>query len=187
MMTFKGEIIVKKILTYFALILILLTIVACGGGGNSDNGSVGQNPLTSAKTTAILKISLTGSLPANTTIAGADLTLTLPDNVTPANINGTVASGVVTLSGTFSGGTQTPPLYTVATTSTPGTLKVTLINSIPAGVTQVGEVATITLQLSNNVVPTVDRFAISSVNVIDAAIYGTISSMGANVAIVTIQ
>lgn len=174
----------KNILNYLALTLTLLTLAACGGGGGGGGGDTQQPP---AKTTAILTINLTGTLPATTAIAGADFTLTLPANVTAKTTNGAVDSGVVTLSGTFAGGTQTPAIYTAATASAPATLKVTLANPTPAGVTQVGEVAKITLQLANGVTPTANSFVVSSFSVIDAGVYGTISGMGANVASVTLQ
>ena len=142
---------------------------------------------TTIKTTAILTISLTGTLPANTGIAGSTFTITLPTNVTPV-LNGTaVASGVVTPSGTFIGGTQTPPVYTPATGSAPATLNVTLANSVSSGVTQVGEVTTISLQLANGVTPTANSFLLSGVSVIDATLYNPISGMGASVSNVILQ
>lgn len=140
-----------------------------------------------AKTTATLKMNLTGTLPASTGISGAGFTLTLPTDVTPALTSGVVSNGVATPSGTFAGGTQTPPIYTAATASTPGTLKVTLANSIPAGVTQVGEVATITLQLANGAAPTTGSFGVSAVSVVDAVLYNSISGMGAEVAGLSLQ
>lgn len=139
------------------------------------------------KTIATLTINLTGTLPTNTGIAGASFIVTLPANVTPAMTNSAVANGVVTPSGTFAGGTQTPPIYTAATASTPGTLNVTLVNAVTAGVSQVGEVATITLQLTNGATPTASSFVLSAVSVIDATFYNRINGMGANVANVTLQ
>ena len=85
----KGKSNMKNILLYLALTLTLLTLTACGGGGGSD--TAGQNPPV-AKTIATLKISQTGSLPSSTTISGADFTITLPANVTPAMTNGAVAT-----------------------------------------------------------------------------------------------
>jgi hypothetical protein len=183
----KGKSNMKNILIYLAMTLALLTLAACGGGGGGDNGTAGQNPQPTAKTTAALKINLTGTLPDSAAIAGTDFTLTLPANVTPAMTNGAVSTGVVSLSGTFAGGTQTPPVYTAATESAPGTLKVILVNPINSGVTQVGEVATITLQLANSAAPTTGSFGVSAVSVIDAALYNTISGMGASVADVSLQ
>lgn len=180
--TSRGKSNMKKLLNQLAVTLTLLTLAACGGGGGD-----GQNSPPAAKTTASITVNLTGTLPASTAIAGADFILTLPANVTPATSNGAVASGVVSLSGTFAGGTQTPAQYTAATASVPGTLKVTLANPIPTGVTQVGEVAKITLQLANGAAPTAASFGVDSVSVIDATLYGTISGMNANVASVMLQ
>lgn len=141
-----------------------------------------------ARTTATLKIDLTGTLPASTTIAGADFLVILPADITPAMTNGDVATSVVSLSGTFAGSTLSPQtIYTAATANAPGTLKVTLATSVVAGVTQVGEVATITLQLANNAEPSAGSFRLSGASVIDAALYGTISGMGAIIVNVTLQ
>lgn len=82
---------------------------------------------------------------------------------------------------------MTPPVYTPATASALGTINVILASSATTGVTQVGEVATITLQLSNGATPTASSFSISSVSVIDADFYNTISGMGANVASVILK
>jgi hypothetical protein len=140
------------------------------------------------KTKATIKINLTGTLPASIAISGVGFTLTLPADVTPATTNGVVATGVVSNSGIFTGSTLSPQtVYTVAAASSPGTLKVTLASSVTAGITQTGEVATITLQLVNGAAPTAASFGISGVSVIDAALYGTISGMGASVAGVTLQ
>ena len=169
----------KNILLHLALTLALLTISACGGGDGGGGGVI--TPV--AKTTAYLTVSLNGTLPASTSIAGAAFTLTLPAGVTPATTNGEVSSGVVKPSGTFAGGTQTPPVYTAAS----GTLQVALANSIPAGVTQVGEVATITLQLANGATPTAGSFGVSGVNVIDATLYAPIAGMNVIVSNITLQ
>jgi predicted small lipoprotein YifL len=178
---FRGKLHMKNILLSISMILILMTLNACGGGGEEN---LNQPP---AKTTVALTINLTGTLPANTAIAGTDFTLTLPANVTPANTNGVVATGVVTLSGTFTGGIQTPPVFTAATANTPGTLEVILANPAYSGVTRVGEVATISLQLANGATPTAGSFGFNAVRVIDATLYNTISGMGATITNVTLQ
>lgn len=185
MTTYKGKCHVRNILNYVTILLILSIVTACGGGGGGGGVDSTQQP--PAKTTATLKINLTGTLPVSAAVAGTDFTLTLPTNVTPAITDGGVATEVVSLSGTFAGGTQTPPVYTAATAGAPGTIKVTLASSIPAGVTQTGEVATIILQLANGAAPTVTSFGVNSVSVIDAVLYNTISGMGASVANVTLQ
>lgn len=53
--------------------------------------------------------------------------------------------------------------------------------------TQVGEVATIILQLANGATPSAGDFVVSAASVIDAALYDTIGGMGAIVANVTLQ
>ncbi len=68
-----------------------------------------------------------------------------------------------------------------------GTLRVILSSSAVDGVTQVGNVATITLQLANSAVPTTSNFSVSAVSVTDAVLYNQISGMGAVVADVTLQ
>jgi molybdopterin-binding protein len=136
--------------------------------GKTINQNIQLSPSGSAgKTTATVTISLTGTLPDASAIVGTDFTLTLPANVTPLLNNGVIASGVVTMSGTFAGGAMTPPVYTSVTATSAGTLKITLVNAVPSGVTQTGEVATITLQLANGTVPTSGSFTVTGVSVID--------------------
>lgn len=169
----------KNKLIYLALTLTLLTLAACGGGGSSN----GSNPAN-----AVLKISLTGSLPQYSAISGATFTITLPENVTPALTNGIVASDVASNSVTFAGSSISPQVvYTAATVNAHGTLKVILTSSISTGLTQVGEAATITLQLANGAVPSAGSFILSDVSVYDAAVYGAINGMGVTVSGVTLQ
>ena len=183
--TSKGKSNVKNILLNITVILTLLVFVGCGGGGGGT--TTPSTTDTAAKTTTTLKINLTGALPASTAISGAAFTLTLPANVTPALTGGAVATGVVTNSGTFAGSTLSQAVYTAATASVPGTLKVTLASSTTEGVNQVGEVASILLQLANGATPTAASFGVGAVSVIDAAVYGTISGMGVSVASVTLE
>ena len=162
--------------------VVTLLLAGCGGGGGGNTGGGGATA-----TTATLKIVLTGNLPASTAISGASFTLTLPANVTPATVNGTVVTGVVSNSGTFSNSTIAPlVIYTPATT-VPGALNVTLTHSAPAGITQVGEVATIILQLANNATPTSASFGLSAENVIEAVSFNIVPGMGAGIASVTLQ
>ena len=185
MTIFKGKSNMKNILLYLAVTLSLLILAGCGGGGG---GTTVQNNTPPAKTTASLTISQTGSLPASKTISGADFTITLPANVTPALTNGLVANGVVTLTGTFAGGTLAPQVvYTPATANALGTLKVILASSVSAGLTQTGDVATITLQLASGAVPTASSFVVSSDSVIDATLYAPITGMNIVVANVVLQ
>lgn len=143
--------------------------------------------LTPIPTTAILKLALSGILPSNTAIAGAGLTMTLPANTTPTLANGSIASGVVVNSGIFvSSSIQPQIIYTPATVSTLGTIHITLASSNLFGLSQVGEAATITLQLSNGASPSVSSFAINGDNIYDATLTA-ISGMSVKIVNVTLQ
>lgn len=152
---------IKHILTYLALVLTMMTLAACGGGGGGEGATV--------YTTATFKIVLDGALPTDTAIVGAFFTLILPADVTPDTTSGAVANSVVIPSGTFAGGTLTPPIYSPATATTAGALQIALVNPAPSGVTLLGEVATVTLQLSSGAMPTATSFSTLGVNVIDTS------------------
>ena len=185
MTTFKGRSSVKRIMLYLTTMLALPALVSCGGSAGGSNAN--QNQQTTGKKTASVTISLTGTLPAASAISGAAVTLTLPANVTPELTNGSVTAGVVSNTGTFAGSTLPPQVvYTAATSSSPGTLGVILTASAPGGVTQLGEVAKITLQLANGAAPTAASFGLTGVSVVDAALYGPISGVAANVSNVTL-
>jgi len=172
---------IKDIQRGIILSLTLMVLSACGGGGTGTTV-----PPATVYTTATLKINLSGDL-AGKAISGAEFTLTLPANVTPAMVSGVVATSVVTPSGTFVGSTIVPIVtYIPAVGATPGTVHVIVSNSLSAGVTTVGEVATITLQLANGAAPLVTDFALNSVIVIDT-LYNPITGMTASVAGVTLQ
>lgn len=138
---------------------LLISFAGCGGGGNSSDGS-------SAKSVT-LKIGLDGTLPANTAIAGTSFTLFLPTGVTPALTNGEVATGVVTTSGTFAGGTQIPPIYTPPAVNSAVKMQISLASMSLGGVIQVGEVATVILLSSNSQPLTTQNFLISTDGVVD--------------------
>ncbi|ABQ24972.1 hypothetical protein [Geotalea uraniireducens] len=138
---------------YLLLTLTLLTLAACGGGG-------GGGTTDTTKTTATVKIALSGTLPAGTAIAGAALTLTLPDNVIPELVNGAVAGSVVTPSGVFAGGALVPVVYKEATASSPGMVVIALASAATTGVAETGEVATVTLRLTNSAAPTAGSFTL---------------------------
>ena len=170
----------KRIILSIILSFSLLTLAACGGGGSDI-----VLPLP-AKTTATVKVSLSGTLGVDA-IAGASFILTLPANVTPAITGGAVATSVVTPSGTFAGGTSVTPVpYIPAVGATPGKLEITVANSVPAGVSTVGEIVTITLQLANGATPAAADFPVSNVSVINPS-GAIITGMSATVTGVTLQ
>jgi hypothetical protein len=170
-MTTRNHIQTSLFLIMPMILLILLT--ACGGG--SDNS-------TTTTTKATLKINLNGD-PGGKAIIGAGFTLTLPTNVTPEMVNGVVAASVVTPSGAFAGSTIAPIVtYIPATGTTPGAVQIVLSSSAPAGVTTVGEVATVTLHLSGGVAPVAANFSLNSVPVTVIDTFGnTVAGMTASV------
>lgn len=171
----------KQILLGIILSFSLLTLAACGGGGGSD-----VVLLPTVKTSATVKVSLSGTLGADA-IAGAAFTLTLPANVTPAMTGGIVAISVVTPSGTFAGSTIAPIVtYTPTVGVTPGTLQIVAANSFPAGVTTVGEIVTIVLQLANGATPAATDFPVSNVSVTNT-LGDPIAGMSASVTGVILQ
>lgn len=111
-----------------------------------------------------LKFNLAGILPTSTRISGLQLTLTLPVNVIPATLVGANnANGSVIQSGLFTPDIKGVGANYIATTNT---MKLSILNDSWANVTQVGEVATITLKFVNGVVPTIADFIISGEQVV---------------------
>jgi hypothetical protein len=158
----------KHILLRVSLLLALFSLASCGGGGGSGGSGNSTLPLPGNYTTAIVKIGLSGTLPANTAISGVMFTLFFPSTLSPALTNGTVAANAVTLSGAYAGGMLTAPVYTPPTTAAMlGKLEVTLADTSQSGVSQLGEVARITLLIANGTVPTVGNFIVSTNGVID--------------------
>jgi hypothetical protein len=82
-------------------------------------------PLPSQPTTAILTLSTAGSIPAGTTINSYVITITLPAGVTVKSTANQPETddGVVTAAGTATGA-STLGVYTPATDTSPGTVKV---------------------------------------------------------------
>jgi hypothetical protein len=134
--------------------------------------------------TATLKISITGTLPASTTFTGTQFTLTLPANVAPAIITGTeTASDSVGISGLFTPNIgESPGVATARYIAATGKLLVAAIKSV--GVAQTGEILTIHLKCTNGAAPTVSDFAISGSLVVDSNA-NTLTGLSATVSSVT--
>jgi hypothetical protein len=156
--------------------IVFLSLTGCGGGGSDSIPAT-----TYTKATA--KVKLSGDL-AGKAIAGAEFTMTLPANVTPASVN-----GYVTPSGTFAGSTIAPLVtYVPVAGATPGTVHIIVSSSVESGVTTAGEVATIVLNLANGATPTAPNFVLDSVSVKVIDTFGnSIPGMTASVAGVTLQ
>jgi hypothetical protein len=176
--TSRRFIMMKHSILGIILSFSLLLLAACGGGDSTA---------TPAKTSSTVKIGLSGTLGVDT-IGGAEFTLALPANVTPAMTGTTVATSVVTPSGTFAGTTFAPNVtYTPAIGATPGRIKILVTSSTPTGVTTVGEIVTITLQLANGAAPAAADFPVSSVSVISHPAGIPIAGISASVTSVTLQ
>lgn len=134
------------------VLFVLLLIFSCGHSGSSS----------SQYRTVILKLAISGDPSVN--LAGIGVTLVLPAGVitlvlpdgstqdvasgsTPyLNSDGTVADSVVTVSGSATPGTALTPVYTPATASTKGTLRIVVVSSKITGFT-LGEFATVMLKI----------------------------------------
>lgn len=159
----------KRTLFRLSMVLVLSLLAACGSGSSGSSST--QLPAPSVSySSATLKIDLIGTLPSGTAISGVNFTLFLLPELTPAMANGAVATGVVTPSGIFAGGLQTEPVFTPAATATSyGNLMVTLADMSQTGVTQLGEVAKITLLLPNHSDPAQNSYILNSNGVFDLA------------------
>ncbi len=112
------------LLSLLILALALTTLAACGGGGGG--GTTVPQP-----TTAVLTLStvVTGTIPAGTTINSYDVTIPLPAGVTVKTMlnSSATGTGVVTLSGSaLTSGALVEGVYTAATGTFPGTVKVSV-------------------------------------------------------------
>lgn len=110
-----------KRISLFILIISLLIITACGGGGGGGNGPA-------AVTKATLKLATSGT---GTTIYGIDVTVNLAPGVTVKSTNPPETdTGVVTASGVVSGTTTTTTaVYTAATGTVPGKVRILIVNA----------------------------------------------------------
>jgi hypothetical protein len=148
----------KSLLTFFMLAGTLIILPHCGGGGGGG-GNNGSTP-----TTAVLTLSttVTGAIPATTTINGYDVTVRLPAGVTveasPDSVNPAVLvtdPNVVTATGNATGA-QISAVYTAAVGGTPAMVKVHIVS---ANGFSAGEFCTIACDISTGTNPSASDFA----------------------------
>jgi hypothetical protein len=114
--------------TYLSIVLIvtlgLITLSACGGGGGGGGSAPAPAPTSAVVTLSTVTNSV---IPATTTINFTSVTITLPSGVTVKTMpsSSETGTGVVVSSGSATGA-DAFGLYTAATASTPGTVKVTI-------------------------------------------------------------
>lgn len=166
---FRRLVMLKHILLGSSLLLMFL-LSACGGGGNGGEGNTASSSSTTETySKATLKVALVGTLPAGSAIGGVSFALfVLQPDLTLAMTNGSVDAGVVALSGTFVNGIQTEPIFTPnSTVPNFGKILMNVADTTQAGVTQVGEVARITLQLTNHKAPPAGSYYLAPYGVVD--------------------
>lgn len=133
------------------LISAIGMLAACGGGGGGGT-SVAQ------PSAAILKLSTSGALNQGTALAGIEISVILPAGVTlTTNADGSVAAGVVTVSGVAAPGILTPPIYTPAGGTAPGELTFVVASDAPAGF-GTGEFATVRCDIDAGSSPVANDF-----------------------------
>ena len=146
---------------YLICIMLCFTALfaACGGGG----GSSASNTPTQA-TKAIVKLISTGT---GTTICGIDVTVNLASGVTVRSTNPPqVDSGVITPSGVAGSGTIATAVYSAATNTQPGKLRVLLANA--NGLTT-GEFCTVNADIASGATPASGEFSISNFSASDSS------------------
>lgn len=154
------------------------SVTGCGGtlSGNSyATGAITANCQVNAAfsrlpSSILLKLETTGAVPSGSGISGLQVTVILPSGIYPAtNLDGSVASGVVAASGTFSPSASSvqTPVYTPATATAAGRITVVIASTQANGVTQTGEFATIVLKLSGTAqkTPVGSDFNLTGINI----------------------
>lgn len=174
----------KKITLLTCLLLfysVLALISGCGGGGGGGGSSTpGTTP--SQPTTAIVKLSTSGTLSSGTLIGGADITLALPAGVSVKSTTNPpqTDAGVITASGVAASST-TIAVYTVTTNTLPGKVRIMLVN---ANGFSTGEFVTISCDIAVGNSPTAAGFSLvnfSAVNVNGSAISGLTTGLTADI------
>ena len=112
----------KKILRFILMLAAVTTLAACGGGGGG-----GAFLPAAHQPTAVVALSTAGT----GTIYGIDVTVNLPAGVTLRTVPGSqeTAGGVVAASGVALSGTMTSALYTGATGTWPGRVRIMAVNA----------------------------------------------------------
>jgi hypothetical protein len=152
------------ILGLLITLFILVSLAACGGGGG-NNGPV-------PPTKAVIKLSMTGTLPAGTLIYGAQATVNLPAGVTakasPSSANPQVMvadNGVVSASGQASGAETYLATY-LSSSPTASTYKVELSVAKSSGFL-VGEFATVNCDITAGYSPAATDFTVTDFKAVD--------------------
>lgn len=174
-----------KALKFVLLTLTISVLASCGGGGGGGTTTAGGGG-TNAPSQRVAALKLATSGTPSALLAGIDITVTLPSGVTPAlNSDGTVATTVATVSGVAAPGTMLAPVYTQASGTVKGTLRLAMASSITAGF-GAGEFATVSCVVATGSTPAQSDFTLSGFNPIDVN-GSTATGLTAAVANLTVQ
>ena len=151
----------KRSIVIWALCgLMVLLLAGCGDGG----GAAPSQQFSPA--IATLKLVTQGTLPAETSLSGVSVTISLPAGVTPVmHPTGEVDSATVTVSGVAIPSSSLPPTYTPATGTAPATLQLVITNTAAEGF-GVGEFATVTCSVTPGFHPRGEDFSVSNFSAI---------------------
>lgn len=143
------------------LMIGALSLTGCGNSGDGSAAAITQ------PTTATLKLSTAGTLPQGTSLAGIGISAVLPAGVTVrTGADGTVASGVVTVTGVAAPGTVLQPVITPASGTTPAKVAFVMVSNTPAGF-GIGEFATVTCYIAAGSNPTAADFTLADFKPVD--------------------
>lgn len=147
----------RKLFLFLFTLYSAVAIAACGGGGggNTTDGTTTQK----TKAIVTLSTSVTGSIPAGTSILGYDVTITLPAGVTVKSTTNPPATdeGVVTATGEAAGALPIAT-YTPASGSAAGSVNVLLASGTAVNA---GEFSAITCDIASGSSPAASDFVIT--------------------------
>jgi hypothetical protein len=175
----KIDMTIKDLLNAL-LILAITLLAACGGGGGGGGAAPIVQPATVQPTTATLELATSGTLTTGTSLAGIGISVILPAGVTvKTNADGSVSTGVVTVSGVAAPGALTPPVYTLANGTAPAKVTFVIASNAPAGF-GTGEFTTVVCGITAGSNPKTTDFSLTDFKPIDlngAAVNGLTASV----------
>jgi hypothetical protein len=148
--------------TSFMAVCGILLVLGCGGGGGGGTTGGGSTQ----PTEAVVKIAMTGTLPAGTLIGGIDIAVSLARGVSAKSTSNPpeTDAGVVVASGVASTNSQILATYTPPSGSTHGTARLLVINASGFGT---GEFATVSGDIAEGYNPTSADFTVNALTVAD--------------------
>jgi len=170
----------KKNATLSWMLMVISAIALISGCASSGGGSM---PATSPAhpTTAVVKLSTSGTLASGVLIGGIDVTLILPAGVSVKSARTPLTDGGVVTSSGVAGGSIDIGIYTAATSTLPGKVRIALVNAVGFGT---GEFTTVNCDFAAGNTPTAAGFSLvnfSAINGGGAAISGLTPGLTAEI------